>query len=243
MTAPIAPPTDTPPEVAQAEAEAREADALLTALEERVRDGDDKVTPQQLAEQRELSGFAKLRAEAARRKADRAAAKAEDKRRADLIEQAVTLADGKGRRTPVAKAYEHAAAALAELVAAVDEHDQAVTEAGRLLRTAGCGPLYEDVSVQRDGMTFRESRPAAASRTAPRVDVNPGSVAFTYGDGNRNPVGAGRVLAALFTEAAAGEAGRMPLGEPSLTAAPLADHARRHHDSVRAFLTNASKEK
>ncbi|MFH8471974.1 hypothetical protein [Streptomyces sp. NPDC018000] len=224
-------------EVTTAEQEAAEAEQLLGALEERVRDGDDEVTPQQLAEQRELSGFAKLRAEAARRKAERAAAKAEEKRRADLVAQAVDLADGKGDRAPIAAKYDAALAAVAELVAAVEQHDQAVTKAGRLLREAGCGPSFEYVQVDHGEYVTNQPRPVPASRTAPKVDANPGTVAFTFGDGTRYPITPGAVLAVLFAKAAAGDAGQMPTGEPRLTAAPLTDHARRHRDQVRALLT------
>lgn len=55
--------------VSDAEQEAAEADALIEALEERVREGDDTVTPDQIEAQRGVSRFARLRADAARRKA------------------------------------------------------------------------------------------------------------------------------------------------------------------------------
>lgn len=58
--------------VATAEAEAREATALAQALEDSIKDGDETVTPQALEEARSLRGFAKLRTEAAQRKAERA---------------------------------------------------------------------------------------------------------------------------------------------------------------------------
>lgn len=58
--------------VTTAEQEATEAEALVGALEERVRDGDDSVTVEEIAGARELGRFARLRAEAARRKADKA---------------------------------------------------------------------------------------------------------------------------------------------------------------------------
>ncbi|MFE3635816.1 hypothetical protein [Streptomyces sp. NPDC059168] len=87
--------TDRPeaaPAVAQAEQEASEAEQLLAALEERVRDGDKNVTAQQLADARELGRFATLRAEAARRKADSAAAKEAERQRADRLAQAAAMA-------------------------------------------------------------------------------------------------------------------------------------------------------
>jgi hypothetical protein len=67
MTSPTA--AGTPPEVTAAEQEAAEAADLLAALEEKASNGQD-VTPRQLAEQRELYRFARLRANATRRKAD-----------------------------------------------------------------------------------------------------------------------------------------------------------------------------
>lgn len=58
--------------VRAAEQEKTEAEALATALEDRIKDGDETVTPQALEEARSLRGFAKLRTEAAQRKAERA---------------------------------------------------------------------------------------------------------------------------------------------------------------------------
>lgn len=55
--------------VAAADQEALEAAQLLEALEERVRDGDDTVTPSEIASARELGNFARLRADATARKA------------------------------------------------------------------------------------------------------------------------------------------------------------------------------
>ncbi|MDT0382400.1 hypothetical protein RM572_26935 [Streptomyces sp. DSM 42041] len=227
-------------EVTAAEQEAREADDLLAALEERVRDGDDKITPQQLTEQRELGRFARLRAEAARRKADRAAAKAAEKHRAEQIARAVDLADTKGNRAAIAAKYDAALAAVAELVAVVEQHDQAVTEAGRMLRAAECAPSIEYESVQQGEVMVREPRRMPATRTAPRVDTNPHAVAFTFGEGTRAPVTPGAVLAVLFSKAAAGDAGRMPHGEGRLAAAALDQHARKHRAAVGALLDAAT---
>ncbi|MFJ6438673.1 hypothetical protein [Streptomyces sp. NPDC091416] len=70
-------------DVATAVQEADEAAALAAALEERVRNGDDTVTPEQIASARELGQFAQLRAEATRRKAEQAKRAA---RLADLAE-------------------------------------------------------------------------------------------------------------------------------------------------------------
>lgn len=69
--------------VATAEAEAREARQLVDALQEKVRAGDDTVSPEQIATARELGEFARLRADAAARKAEHAQASA---RTAALLE-------------------------------------------------------------------------------------------------------------------------------------------------------------
>jgi hypothetical protein len=58
--------------VREAEAEAEEAGRLAEALEERVRDGDDSVTPAELTNARDLQKFATLRKTAAERKAVKA---------------------------------------------------------------------------------------------------------------------------------------------------------------------------
>lgn len=76
--------------VATAVQEADEAAGLAAALEERVRNGDDTVTPEQIASARELGRFAQLRADATRRKAD--AAK-RDARLADLAQLKADIDD------------------------------------------------------------------------------------------------------------------------------------------------------
>ncbi|AJC60165.1 hypothetical protein [Streptomyces sp. 769] len=73
----IAPTTPTDAEIIErAELAAAEAEQLLAALEGRIRDGNEHASAQRLAEARKLAQFAKLHAEAARRKAERAATKA-----------------------------------------------------------------------------------------------------------------------------------------------------------------------
>ncbi|WP_127353902.1 hypothetical protein [Actinacidiphila soli] len=180
------PNTDAPPEVTQAEAEAREADNLLAALEERVRDGDSKVTPQQLAEQRELGRFAKLRAEAARRKAERAAADAAETERARVIAQAVTLVE-QADPAKVAAAYDAARTAVAELVAAVAAHDDAMREAAALLRQVEAPAIMRHVASPTGG----DWEHAPASRTAPTVEPQQGVAAVS--------LETGRTLAAIGT--------------------------------------------
>ncbi|MCZ9353220.1 hypothetical protein NGM36_26220 [Streptomyces mutabilis] len=231
--------TDTPPDVAQAEAEATTAEQAAEALAERVREGDEQVTAEQLATAQQAGVFARLRAEAARRKADRAAEQAAEQHRTGLIEQALALVDEKGARAPIAAAYEQAQAAVATLAAAIEQHDQVVTEAGRLLRAADCGPSVEYGQVNHGDYVTNEPCWVPGTRTAPRVDTAPHAVGFTYGEGTRAPIGTGPVLAVLFAEAAAGDAGRMPVGESALDRAPLTEHANRHRNQVHAFMAAA----
>ncbi|MFD7064397.1 hypothetical protein [Streptomyces sp. NPDC059906] len=235
--------TATPPDVAQAEADAATAEQAAEALAERVREGDEQVTADQLATAQQAGRFARLRAEAARRKADRAAAQAAEQHHTNLIKQALALVDEKGNRAPIAAAYEQALAAVAELVTLVADHDQAVSEAGRLLREAECGPITEYVRVQHTpDYATSEPRRLPGTRTAPRVDTNPHAVAFTYGEGSRAPIGTGPMLAVLFAEAA-GTGVQMPQGAPHLTAAPISQLADQHGGQARALLTAATTTK
>ncbi|MBF6047733.1 hypothetical protein GO001_21220 [Streptomyces sp. NRRL B-1677] len=125
--------------IEQAEQEAAEAEQLLAALEERVRDGDEQVTAQQLADARELGTFARLRAEAARRKADRAAqAAAEQQRAAHLAEAAAMAASGGPLDdAALAAAYATARAAVRAFVTASEAYNAAIEQASRLLAAAG----------------------------------------------------------------------------------------------------------
>ncbi|MGW3656480.1 hypothetical protein ACWD6R_12630 [Streptomyces sp. NPDC005151] len=225
--------------VEQAATEAAEADALLAALEERVRDGDDTVTPDQLASTRELGTFAKLRAEAARRKADRTAAAAAERERAATVAQAVALVAKQGDAAKVAAAYDTARAAVAELVAVTATHDDAIREASALLRKAGAGPQHRYVPVQHDGYITSESEVAPASPTAPTVAQEVGAASLSFGPGRTHgEVGTGPVLVTLLADAAG--LVQMPIGQPEFARASLAEHAGRNRDQVRVFLDRAA---
>ncbi|URN12497.1 hypothetical protein LUW77_14960 [Streptomyces radiopugnans] len=118
--------TKTPPDdVTAAEQEAAEAEQLLTALEERVRDGDDTVTADQLASTRELGRFARLRAEAARRKAERAAEAARLDAVAALADE-IRAADTD--RTALAEAVDRLTTALRDVVTLAEEHNQQLAQ-------------------------------------------------------------------------------------------------------------------
>lgn len=230
-----APSTDTPPDVAQAEAEATTAEQAAEALAERVREGDEQVTAEQLATAQQAGVFARLRAEAARRKADRAAAKAEEKRRQTLTAEAVALIDDKADPRKVAEAYTAAREALTALLDATQAHDDAMGQAAHLLRQAGA-PAIRQVTSDEDGY----ARPGKASRTAPTVEQTNGSAAVSVEDGRvRNAVGTGPVLVTLLAEVASKAV--MPAGQSQFDRAPLAEQEHRHGDQVRRFLDRAAE--
>ncbi|WP_411146990.1 hypothetical protein [Streptomyces sp. x-80] len=214
------------PATVQAEQEATEAEQLLTALEERVRDGDEHVTAQQLANARELGRFAKLRAEAARRKADHAAAKAAEQERRRKTERALALLAERNPQTLTA-AYAAARDALAAFIAASDAFDDTVTKAAHLLRAAGapqCAGSPEDM----------EGPPA--SPTAPRWYA-PGysGAAVSFGGGDlRSADGAAARLAVLLDDLS--HRIRQAPGHPAFTRAPIDDQARRARGSLRPQL-------
>lgn len=113
------------PECLEAEKEAIEAAGLVSALEARVLDGDTTVTAAKLASTRDLASFAKLRLEAARRKALRAHEKhrmAELRRLREEID-AYTATSG-ADYVQLLTAVTDAAAAFR---AAVDERNERVT--------------------------------------------------------------------------------------------------------------------
>ncbi|RAY13603.1 hypothetical protein DPM19_18160 [Actinomadura craniellae] len=84
----------TPADVAQAEQEADEAAALVDALERRVVDGDEDITPEEIANAEQLGRFARLRAKATQVRAERTARanrlRACDELRAEILAYADT---------------------------------------------------------------------------------------------------------------------------------------------------------
>lgn len=110
--------------VATAQDEATEAAALAAALEERVKDGDESVTPAELENARQLKGFAKLRQEAAARKAERAREAERQRLLAELrteIESASPTS-----RAELAKLLKVAEGAVLAFVAACNERNTTV---------------------------------------------------------------------------------------------------------------------
>ncbi|MEU0671593.1 hypothetical protein ABZ330_01635 [Streptomyces sp. NPDC006172] len=116
----------------------------LAELEERVRSGDESVTPEHLEHARGLARFAELRDEAAARRAAAEETARAARERADRIAQARRILDGH-RLDDVAAAYIAARDALTALVAACDGRTEAVDAAARLLATT------EGVTARWDG--------------------------------------------------------------------------------------------
>ncbi|MGW7457157.1 hypothetical protein [Streptomyces sp. NPDC054797] len=230
----IEPPAD---EVTIAEREEGEAKQLLAALEEAVLDGDIMITPQQLTEQRELSRFARLRAEAARRKVERVAAEAAERERARTVARAVRLVENVADPAKVAAAYDNARTALAALLDVAKAHDDAVTEAAHLLRKAGA-PAMQRLACDS---TAGDWEAAPASRTAPTVEPDSGPAVLSIETGSYCAViGGGPILATLCDEISQTHDVGMPLGSPEFTRAPITEHADRHGHQVRRLLDAAT---
>jgi hypothetical protein len=116
--------TATPDDVTQAEQEAAQATQAAATLERRLLDGDDSVTAEEIGKARELSGFAKLRAEAVRRKAERTTRAARLRQCTDLAAEIQAYADTAGPR--FAKLLRKVEQAIDTFTAAVDERNQLV---------------------------------------------------------------------------------------------------------------------
>jgi hypothetical protein len=230
-------------ELLAAEQAAADAEQAAEALAEQVRDGDDDVTPEQLDTVQKAGMFARLRAEAAQRKARKAAERAEQARVTALTEQAVTLLDTQANPADIAKLYETARAANLALAAAVDRHDDAVTEALRLLAEAGAPAMQVEVSVPAADNTMTMAwRHAPASRTSPTVHYTmhgaPTGLSVETGKG-RAPIYSGSVLGTLFAQVAAEAKPRTTAGETEFVRRPIVEQAAQHGDQVRAFLAAA----
>lgn len=111
--------------VATAEDEATEAAALVATLEERVKDGDESVTPAELESARQLKGFAKLRQEAAARKAKKAR-EAERQRLLGELRTEIEAASPTSR-AELAELFKTAEAAVLAFVAACGERNATVS--------------------------------------------------------------------------------------------------------------------
>ena len=121
-----------PRDVATAQAELEEARLALETLRERVRQGDQDVTPEQLATQRELLGFAQLRVEAAQRTETRIREEERAALGAAAKEAAEALITGPGAGE-IADAMRTAVDSIAALTALVRTRNQQIAEVGSTL--------------------------------------------------------------------------------------------------------------
>ncbi len=119
-------PADPTGDLAAAEQEANEAAGLAVALEDRIREGDDSVTATELDEAHKLSRFARLRKEAAERKAAKAKADMIATARREHAEQITTTVDsGALAAAPIAAAYAAMRDAVAAFVKTANAYNQA----------------------------------------------------------------------------------------------------------------------
>ncbi|OQD52735.1 hypothetical protein BM536_032000 [Streptomyces phaeoluteigriseus] len=154
----------------------------LTELEERVRSGDETVTPEQIEQARTMGRFAELRQEAADRRAAEEAAAKQARERADRIAEARRLLDGHGL-DDVAPLYVAARDALSALVAACDGRTEAVGEAARLLATTDGVTAVWDGSTRNAVVEFEPGDRHTALPPGPVVQVLVGRLAEARPDG------------------------------------------------------------
>lgn len=121
-----------PRDLATAQAELAEAQDALETLQERVRDGDAEVTPEQLATQRELITFAELRVEAAQRTETRIREEERAALGAAAKEAAEALITGPGM-DDIAAATRAVADALTNLAALAHGRNAQIVEVGTRL--------------------------------------------------------------------------------------------------------------
>ncbi|GHH38191.1 hypothetical protein [Streptomyces candidus] len=154
--------------------ETTEAGRTLAALEERVRSGDEAVTADQVEQARGLSRFARLRKDAADRKAEQARTAAATRARAEAIDRAEQLLDAH-TLDDIAAQYVAARKALESLVAACEARTAAVDEAARMLSIAAVrdAPGRPDVTARWDGSPANSR---VETGTVRHVALEPGPV-------------------------------------------------------------------
>lgn len=158
--------------VATAEQEAKEAAGLVAALEERVRNGDDTVTPEQIASARELGSFAQLRADATARKAADAKRTARlaacDELRQEIEEYEADNGD------QAAQLLDTAYAALVAVIDHMHTHSQKLTAwRDRMLELDIPEHLSPLIPAAAHGHLGRQGRNVIAANTVHR-SVDPG---------------------------------------------------------------------
>ncbi|MFJ7204270.1 hypothetical protein ACIQWR_12140 [Streptomyces sp. NPDC098789] len=186
-------PTEARTALDTARAEADQAHEVVEALTERVREGDEQVTAEHIAGQRQLAELAGLRVTAAERKLTAAEAADRDARAQAIAADARTLISTDDTR-PVLDAVQAAVAAL--------EHLLAVTAS----RTARIHEVAEQaVKVNEE---LKRSDPAAgpwpSSNYGFRAQTFPAHVAV-MGEGTADAIRPGRMAAAVLAMALDGD--------------------------------------
>jgi hypothetical protein len=123
------------PEVIAAKAEAAEAEALASGLEDAIRAGDATITHEEITKQQSLVGFLRLQVEGARTKARARRADVRLAAANALREEIEHYASGSGKKfVKLLRAVKTAEDAFVE---AVDEHDQKVRGWVRAMQALG----------------------------------------------------------------------------------------------------------
>lgn len=203
--------------VAAAEQEAAAAEQQLATLEERVRDGDTTVTPAAITEQREAGMFARLRVEAAHRKAVRRQQEEAARQHAAAAAQVrAEVADDDNSTDHIVTALETFQQAARAFLDAAQDHNDRVTRWARLIGSANV-PATPGCQPNADGLGFNEHHDAA------HVDGR----TFTF-------IPAGQVVAAALHQVTEDyphelvrDSSGQPAGQPLRESATLRDVIRR----------------
>ncbi|MER6484105.1 hypothetical protein ABT264_11255 [Streptomyces virginiae] len=172
-------PADARQALETARTEAAEAHDTVEALAERVRDGDDRVTPEELAGQRSLAELAGLRVEAAERKLA-TAIEADRHARCTQAAQAARDLLRADDTAPVVEAVTAIRAGLAQLVEAVNARNARIeavggnldalnaelAQAAGTLGMRGSWPLFDQYQVRGDRNHIAARDPKAGGRSA-----------------------------------------------------------------------------
>ncbi len=173
-----------------AQAAEQEAAATVATLEERVRDGDITITPAELEDARGLSRFARLRKEAAERKAEKARQAAAEQRRTEVV-TAARAALAEHSIDDLTGRYRAARDALRVLIEGIEQRNTTI----------------RDVSLKLVGAGIHQSRPDLPEHWKRAVQVYPGGNPVIDDEGVRHAqITAGDVVLRLVHQLAA-EAG------------------------------------
>ncbi|MCA4132943.1 hypothetical protein [Arthrobacter sp. M4] len=165
--------------IADAKREAAEAEQLVSALEEKVRSGDDSVTFEEVERARGLLGFVRLRQEAAKRKAEAAREAA----RIDACEalNADITAQVKGDGAKFSKQLKTAVDALRELYEAAEARNENVRDFRRRAESlgipeqkhsGGAAPTHGGVRLAANGYPGSAAGVIVGRRRVDAIDIN-----------------------------------------------------------------------